>query len=471
MEVKTATTHLRSSSEMENLLFNHLKMEPADPVPPVECVDEVTPLPLTYSFVKDSSLGLSSLKERPVRSFEELRSVLQMIKPSLSLYSFEPLSQAINAMSLFCRKELYDPEWDFFTKLYPLLLEWALDDTQQVQFPPMVSKQNASMVLTSFQVRYLLANSFFLNTTNMSELRNCATCFGSICQDELYTIESSLSFQRLLCLFSYFLQVRDLPHYTITYERFVLDADSAPNWKERTENIACDSIYPHTGSMEISSALGFADFANEFIHIGHITPSMTQEEVLFSCCPECFPVMLWAEEMDPNEVVIIRGVRRFSSYTGYTFSFQWAGFYEPIENVPEFRDVLVMDASMGSASQFEKTTIIRDLNKAYLSFKSFASGVSNPEMRHITTGHWGCGAFGGEKTLKFLQQVCAASLVGVKLDYSTFNDTVYCEKFVELLDLLKQNNVTVGQLVRLMKEFNRQGNFRDFLLSHFSEQH
>lgn len=30
----------------------------------------------------------------------------------------------------------------------------------------------------------------------------------------------------------------------------------------------------------------------EFIHIGRIIPSLTQEEVLFSCCPEAFLCLL-----------------------------------------------------------------------------------------------------------------------------------------------------------------------------------
>ena len=41
----------------------------------------------------------------------------------------------------------------------------------------------------------------------------------------------------------------------------------------------------------------------------------------------------------------------------------------------------------------------------------------------IATGNWGCGVFGGNHELKFIQQWIAASFAGVeRLDYYTFGD-------------------------------------------------
>ena len=40
------------------------------------------------------------------------------------------------------------------------------------------------------------------------------------------------------------------------------------------------------------------------------------------------------------------------------------------------------------------------------------------EEKTISTGNWGCGVFGGDHELKFLQQWIAASFAGIKrLDY------------------------------------------------------
>jgi hypothetical protein len=63
----------------------------------------------------------------------------------------------------------------------------------------------------------------------------------------------------------------------------------------------------------------------------------------------------------------------------------------------------------------------------------------------------GCGAFGGDFHLKFLQQVMAASLAGVpKLSYSTFKDNTMASEFGELLKGLQTVNPTVDQLHHIL---------------------
>ena len=44
-------------------------------------------------------------------------------------------------------------------------------------------------------------------------------------------------------------------------------------------------------------------------------------------CPELLVSMLFTEKLQTNETVIIKGCERFSSYTGYAGTFQWAGDY------------------------------------------------------------------------------------------------------------------------------------------------
>ena len=40
--------------------------------------------------------------------------------------------------------------------------------------------------------------------------------------------------------------------------------------------------------LEELGSEAFVDFANQDLHIHCVIPSATQEEVLFSCCPEAF---------------------------------------------------------------------------------------------------------------------------------------------------------------------------------------
>ena len=86
--------------------------------------------------------------------------------------------------------------------------------------------------------------------------------------------------------------------------------------------------------------------------------------------------------------------------------------------------------------------INRDIFKAYVGF-SFANDEKGIP-KTIATGNWGCGVFGGNHELKFIQQWIAASLAKLeRLDYYTFGDknTLYIEKNLEnILNKFKNVN-------------------------------
>ena len=108
--------------------------------------------------------------------------------------------------------------------------------------------------------------------------------------------------------------------------------------------------------------------------------------------------------------------------------------------------------------------IKRDIHKAYVGFNLINYEKQNEE-KTIATGNWGCGAFGGNHELKFLEQWIAASLSGVKrLDYYTFGSEkmANCVKFylkikekyrtaINLLEVLVNfkldNNNIIGSLL------------------------
>eukprot|EP00658_Telonema_sp_P-2_P039605 TRINITY_DN28307_c0_g1_i3.p1 TRINITY_DN28307_c0_g1~~TRINITY_DN28307_c0_g1_i3.p1 ORF type:complete len:285 (-),score=73.96 TRINITY_DN28307_c0_g1_i3:53-907(-) len=60
--------------------------------------------------------------------------------------------------------------------------------------------------------------------------------------------------------------------------------------------------------------------------------------------------------------------------------------------------------------------------------------TSSSSLSAIATGHWGCGAFGGDRELKFITQWIAASLVGRDMVYCTFGDVAFinrCKAFCD----------------------------------------
>ena len=162
------------------------------------------------------------------------------------------------------------------------------------------------------------------------------------------------------------------------------------------------------------------------------------------------------EEINDDEVVTVHNVRRFSHYTGYQSTFKWSGpFDESKNNGKLIQDIIIMDAVFELA--FEEDSVIRDINKAYLAFKSFPSNTK------ISTGKWGCGAFGGDVTHKFLQQVCANSALStnIHLDFSESN-VEHSTALKQLCEKITEKKITIAQLIELMIPSNTRYNFNYF---------
>jgi len=287
------------------------------------------------------------------------------------------------------------------------------------------------------EVRHLLANAFFGLIKN--------TGHGLFSFFPLYVggRNPTVAVERIKCQLAYFYSIQSNPNpdHIISFHRLNLADHPPPDWASLHARIDVEKIHTHTDRMEKSNAEAFVDFANMDLHIHKILPSATQEEVLFSCCPEAFPGIHLCEKMTSNEAIIIKGCRRFCDYTGYLQSFEFTEVFSP-PRPPQ--DIIAIDAV--TISHFREAQSIRDLNKAYLGFKPF-NGLK------ISTGNWGCGMFGGERSHKFLQQICAATAANVALDVSTFGEDDTLARFNSLLEKIHATGATVAEIVGIMLDF------------------
>lgn len=384
------------------------------------------------------------------------------------IHPFFSLREAIHSYDEFMQKTQARAHFNFFTDLLPHIHSWALSYDTPLEIPLLEAGLPSKVPLTRGKIRTLLSNAFFLNVLSLRDAMSCEKRqFGDISLIPLYTSTHELAKQRILCLLAYFthaLQLQSQDDDEVCFERHVLQEAAVPNWSSLDVKIDVNHIRIHTEWMENSDATGFMDFANKALHIHTIIPSATQEEILFSACPEAFVGVLISEEMQDTEVMIIRNVRRLIEYEGYSSTFRFAGFY-PTTRV---HDIVVADAT--PVMHFTKAMIDRDLNKAYLAFAAASSSSSMQGVAKISTSHWGCGAFGGDKHLKFLQQVCASTLAGVSLDYSTFGDSHIASSFNHLLGIIGSKHHTIESVYDAMSGFEREkGDFFDHVVQNLGK--
>jgi len=346
-------------------------------------------------------------------------------------------------------------KFDFYKDLLPEIARWASDHQQQSKsIEPLHRGTTKTIVYTVKQIRYILANAFFLNVTKG---------YGTLDLFPLFNSDQRLAQERILCLIEYFRLSMNEEEREISIERYSY-GNEIPNWNEQNQRIDSTKINVFTERMEnANDAEGFVDFANKNIHIHRIISSATQEEVLFSCCPEAFVSILLCEQLDDDEIVILRGCKRFIEYSGYGDTFRFVG---PFENsqVNRIQDIIVIDACY--CQQFEKKILERDLNKVW-------AGFSKSKDSTIVTGHWGCGVFGGDLFLKYLQQICATMVLDSqmkRLDYSVYGDENLAKQFRTLVEKLDEKRLNVADVYRLMIKYhesdalpaNRLG-FRDYV--------
>ena len=320
----------------------------------------------------------------------------------------------------------------------PLMVQLALEMPSLfhgVKIPLLLARESKSVSLSRRQCACLLAHSFFGSIT--AAARTVKKEKWAFRASQLFFLEAVPS---ALCFLNYFkvLGQGGVPEGSVVFQRRSFPRGKPPwRWEDNAKPLCSVEILP-SGTISQSPAERHADFANRFIGGGCLENDFMMEEILFVTKPELIVSMALCSYMQDEDVVLIHGASQYSSYSGYGHSFTFEGDYQGIAG--PIASVVAMDALQGlSKIQFKEGLIRRDLNKARLAFDG---------ARSVATGNWGCGAFGNDHVLKFVQQWLAASEAGVQtLYYYTFAD----KRAAELpLLMAKLSRLSVGQLWNLI---------------------
>eukprot|EP00928_Gymnodinium_smaydae_P035105 TRINITY_DN24767_c0_g1_i2.p1 TRINITY_DN24767_c0_g1~~TRINITY_DN24767_c0_g1_i2.p1 ORF type:complete len:489 (+),score=90.32 TRINITY_DN24767_c0_g1_i2:213-1469(+) len=365
------------------------------------------------------------------------------------------------------RRELGDIEG-----LFDAIKRWALEALNEsgsasfasqleVWKPGQGSKR---VVYSAAQCRNVLANALLLNVEDTTI--DIKTHGGGLSFADMLAGTNPIASEKLACLLQYFdasraLEgsqdcVREVIFELRSASEELADVDSFHRWAlEQGKDLSMSSnpvdVLLHEDGMEVvEDADAFVNFANAEFGYGCFIPSCTQEEILQMCCPEFNVGMLHVGRMLDEEVVVVQGVRRFSAYSGYGATFEYAG---PWTRQPSLQTILTMDAS--TSGHYRQESVLRDVRKAYLAF----SGSSV-----VSSGRWGCGAFGGSPPHKFAQQVVASWLARCSLRFSTFGDAARCDEILAAIEETRPSADVLLKAVLLASAAKLAGSEGDFVL-------
>ncbi|KAG9019669.1 hypothetical protein FRB90_011478 [Tulasnella sp. 427] len=212
------------------------------------------------------------------------------------------------------------------------------------------------------------------------------------------------------------------------------------------------------------SMLGVPDgagvvFANKVVGFG---VGGTMEEVAVGTTPEACPIVLFTPPLKDDQVLVVEGVEELVVVEGYGRSARMTRILHatpPTEDSPwRKRTMLFMDALELDGFENSSTDplpdllpghIDRELRKAYT---AFSSASSTRPYAHVSTGLWGCGAFGGNDEVKTIIQWCAAAFAGVPLRFTYSDDrSRFVAKFRDFVDLARRDAWTAEEVLDALK--------------------
>ncbi|KAL7059135.1 hypothetical protein AAHC03_013896 [Spirometra sp. Aus1] len=370
-----------------------------------------------------------------------------------------------------------------FKPLLKKIADLALKLPDLIAHPIPLMKQNeeSSISLTQMQIACLLANAFYCtfpgrSGTNSKRRKptfpsvNFNTLFCSVSPRRGRASDAATQsasgrlghkVEKVICMLHYFSRVlgeEGPPTGVVTFSRRCLN--NPPDFQ--SSEVLIGSVPFGTSSTcrieDAGSNTMQVDFADPLIGGEFLRFGCVQEEIMCAIQPEILAGRLFLERLLPHEAALVIGAERFSNYTGYGRSFQWAGNYKEADHCSsrsEFRDtnvrrkkvIVAIDAThfRDPSTQFQETHLRRELNKAYIGFTDMAT-PHQPLPSVVVSGNWGCGIFKGNKALKALIQLMACAQAGKSLAYCTFADESLEKELQRVHDSLVASECTVGHL-------------------------
>ncbi|XP_045494630.1 poly(ADP-ribose) glycohydrolase isoform X1 [Colias croceus] len=428
--------------------------------------------------LKERWLIIEEALSKPIRNSKELAAaILKYNTQFIDVWKFSSLHYLLN-------EHLEEEESNyFFDVTLPQIAKLALALPKLIQssIPLLKQEKNKSISLTQHQVSSLLANAFFCTFPRRNSRKSTAEyCnYPYINFSNLYNIMPKDSIlEKLKCICHYFRRVcTKVPTGVVTFTRRFVPRRDCPDWGRSESPIANVPLYVDSETIiEDMHGLIQVDFANKFLGGGVLGGGCVQEEIRFVICPELILSMLFTEVLKPTETLFIIGSERYSNYTGYGSSFQWAGNHvdqTPYDSSCRRRcAVLAMDARpyFNPSLEWKKEAILRELNKAWVGFSTYTDDSPTIQYPGIATGNWGCGAFGGTATLKWLLQLASATHARRGLAYCTFGDSELRDHVGAVYGMLAGRGVTVGQLFNMIVKYCETCNVKETTLRSFLEK-
>jgi len=414
-----------------------------------------------WEMVKQSLLDI--VEKKPNLNLEEFFTLIQKF---IKLYDPSSENTNLDTLQTLFQQQNQEERLEWEKTIFPRMIALLLKTPEIFpnQIPLLIQGHSQKVKLTKEQCACLMSHMFICTTISQKENKKLPSSFNFA---ELYSsslfANQHIKLEKLKCLANYFKRIftQDTSHPTqfLVFERLVFGEDQeysmTDQWKNSQQKLLNLKIQP-TGKIEETQGAIEIDFANKFLGGGVIKKGTAQEEIMFITSPETLIGVLFSEVMLDSEAILIQGAEIYCKYKGYLSTFQYDGDFQGTHPVREDgvldRTIVAIDAlnfrRYPEMNQFSESSILRELNKAYIGF--LANKVENKSLedKAIATGKWGCGDFHGHIQLKFMIQWLAASMACREIIFYSFGDLKDLKYAEDIVELYKGRDV--GMMMHLI---------------------
>lgn len=365
------------------------------------------------------------------------------------------------------------------SKIIPYIQSLALNLPHYMRNIPLrllKTGTNGRIILTRMQVAALLAGAFFgifeadgddgrgggdgdsggeSRGDGAASAAGASTSSSSFTKFHMLDVFNRCNLFALDCILYYFGRImNETPRGSIIIKRRCIN--EPPMWHSAETPISPVHIFNEGDLMDSELPIIIGN-TSELPTGDTLFGGSSSEEIMMLSHPELLVVALLCERLGITDAIGVMGAERFVEHKGFGADVKFVGGYQ--DAAPRASDgtitrsIVLINATTVVNDYTEYTKEFHgDLNKALCGMNiMMPRGLLLP----IATGLWGShvhGELGCNKQLKFLQQLLAASYLGVKLHYYTHDQfdlsDGFLSKVINFLHMIKRNDLTVADLYK-----------------------
>jgi poly(ADP-ribose) glycohydrolase len=353
----------------------------------------------------------------------------------------------------------------FFNNLLPKIVIRAIAIPRMVDnsIPLLKRGMNHSITMSQEQVACLLANAFLCTFQKQKNVQR-GKDYGEINFAPFLSAIGHQIQEKFLCIENYFNRVYGVspPKGVITFQR--VGIANLPELEGSNVKLSGIQVSLSTETVhERGKGCLRMIYTTEVFGERVLQAECSENEIPFFLHPELIVSLLFCENLDDNEAIVVSGCEKFNEQVANAKKFRWKSDYIDTTPCDNFRrrltNFVITKANFDEKyhQQFYPEIVLRDFRRTYAGLFCHQEGRSTIP---VIARRWPPDRIKRSKHLTFLILLLACNFSQRNLIFCTEKEVKFRAEIHSLFNYFDMHNITAGMIYEAIKEFNVYANER-----------